>query len=865
VSAPSRRESFYGGTPSLGVDVLGPLRAKVALLAKKINREKQARRGGLIEFVRYFWHVLEPNTPLVEGWALYAICEHLEAVAFGEINRLLITVPPGFCKSLLTDVFFPAWLWAPMNRPGERFVAFSYAASLTERDNGKFRDLLMSAEFQDLWGDRFRLRKIGETKVSNNKTGWKLATSVKGVGTGERGNFVILDDPHSIKEAESDTIRTETVRWFREAMSNRLNNMETDCIIVIMQRSHYQDVAGCILDYDMDYCHLSIEMEFDATRETAGSPNEIGWYDPREQAGELAWPERFPERVCNKLRKDIGPYAWCTPRESPILMGDLSMKSIGDVEVGDEVVGFHTRRGGGKRARLTRAKVLGISRSVQTVVKITFASGQTARCTSDHKWWTGRVDDSHREYAPARDPRYQLRNADGVTTLYRVCPSRLPELDTKQAKLAGWLGGFFDGEGSATLGNRRATSSSVLITFTQTVGKNKKVCDRLEEVLDGLGFDFGYMERSPASLSASHSEWEDRRSYYLKSGAEERGAKRGSRLELNQRFLHIAEPTKWRDRIIDATVNARMFTTEERVVSIEPDGVEEVYGLETTTGNYVVWGLASSNSAQYQQSPTPRGGGILKRDWWRFWGREEALRYGLQWNGGLREFPPMELVIGSLDTAYGEKEENSMCALSVFGIWLDANKNRRAMLMHCWAKHLPLHGEYVEPYPGEAKINYQARRQEKFGLVEWVAHTCKRYKVKRLLIEDKTRGRDVNNELRRLYTRENWGIQLLQPCGDKTSRAHGVVPIFTDGAVWAPSAIDSDTMFTRWADLAIQQCEEFPKSSHNDIVDTITQALNWLRENDLIMRGDEMSAILEDEMTYRPPQDSVAAQYGVAA
>ena len=52
--------------------------------------------GGLYEFVKTFWRVLEPETPMVPGWAMEAICAHLEAVSYGEIIRLLINVPPGF-------------------------------------------------------------------------------------------------------------------------------------------------------------------------------------------------------------------------------------------------------------------------------------------------------------------------------------------------------------------------------------------------------------------------------------------------------------------------------------------------------------------------------------------------------------------------------------------------------------------------------------------------------------------------------------------------------------------------------------------------------------------------------------------------
>ena len=299
-------------------------KANVAEFNRRTNREKQSKRGGLIEFVRYFWKVLEPQTPMVDGWAMEAVCHHLEAITFGETTRLLITVPPGFCKSLLTDVFFPAWEWGPMGLSHLRYVAFSYSASLTERDNGKFRDLIVSPEYQELWGQQYEVIKVGETKISNNKTGWKLASSVGGVGTGERGNRVICDDPHSIKQAESELIRSETTRWFREAMSNRLNDMAADAIIVITQRSHDEDVAGVILSGDFDYCILSIEMELDTSRETFATPNDIGWIDPRtiDEDGEplspescegvLAWPERFPRSVCERTKTVIGPFAWAS-------------------------------------------------------------------------------------------------------------------------------------------------------------------------------------------------------------------------------------------------------------------------------------------------------------------------------------------------------------------------------------------------------------------------------------------------------------------------------------------------------------------------------------------------------------------------
>ena len=150
----------------------------------RLARKRHMGRGGLLRFVKDFWHVLEPQTKFVDGWPLDAICEHLEAITRGDITRLLINVPPGFSKSLLTNVFWPAWEWGPMNMPHMRYVTFSYSSSLTERDNRRFGALVSSIEYQDIYGDRVEIRKLGDKMVSNAKTGWKLASSVGGVGFG---------------------------------------------------------------------------------------------------------------------------------------------------------------------------------------------------------------------------------------------------------------------------------------------------------------------------------------------------------------------------------------------------------------------------------------------------------------------------------------------------------------------------------------------------------------------------------------------------------------------------------------------------------------------------------------------------------
>ncbi len=293
-----------------------------AIREKQIREERRrqsdlgecGRAGGLLAFVRHFWHILEPNTKLVVDMQMEAICLHLEAVARGEIKRLLINVSPGAMKSLLVNVFFPAWLWGPANQPWLRFVTFAYAAYLTERDNIRFRDIIRAAEYQELWSDNFILTAEGQIKPANNHKGWKFSSSMLGVGTGERGDYLLADDLHNIIEGESEAVRSTTVRWSREGMSNRLNDMVEGVIIMIGQRVHEDDVSNAMLVNDLGFVHLCIPFEYDPSRRCANE----WWQDPRAEPNELASPIRFPPGTVAVMKRTLGPYAWASQyQQSP--------------------------------------------------------------------------------------------------------------------------------------------------------------------------------------------------------------------------------------------------------------------------------------------------------------------------------------------------------------------------------------------------------------------------------------------------------------------------------------------------------------------------------------------------------------------
>lgn len=266
-----------------------------------IERELCSR--SLADFAKRAWRVLEPATPLKWGWALDAICLHLEAVTDGRINRLLMNVPPGMMKSLLTGVIWPAWEWGPRGMPETRFLGTSHKEALAVRDSMKCRRLIQSEWYQTLWPTRLTSDQNAKTKFENDATGFREAMAFTSM-TGSRGDRVILDDPLSADDANSDAALEKADLSFTEALPSRVNN-ETSAIVVIMQRLHQRDTSGIILDRKMPYVHLCLPMRFEADRRCV-TPI---FTDPRTYDGELLFPERFGEAQVADLEKTLMAYA----------------------------------------------------------------------------------------------------------------------------------------------------------------------------------------------------------------------------------------------------------------------------------------------------------------------------------------------------------------------------------------------------------------------------------------------------------------------------------------------------------------------------------------------------------------------------
>lgn len=266
--------------------------------------EREACKRSLATFVREAWPVLETDE-YVHGWHVDAICEHLEAITDGDINRLLINIPPGTMKSTLTSVFWPAWEWGPRGLPHYRFIGASHEGSLATRDARKMRLLVTSEWYQERWPVALSRDQSEKINFENEHRGFRQACPVRSM-TGKRGHRIVWDDPHSAEGANSSAEREEAVRIFKETLPTRLVSPKKSAIIIVMQRLHEQDVSGEILAGDYGYEHLMLPMEFERDRRCTTS---IGWSDPRQHEDELLFPGRFPRDVVERDKKAMGTFA----------------------------------------------------------------------------------------------------------------------------------------------------------------------------------------------------------------------------------------------------------------------------------------------------------------------------------------------------------------------------------------------------------------------------------------------------------------------------------------------------------------------------------------------------------------------------
>jgi predicted phage terminase large subunit-like protein len=229
----------------------------------------------------------------------------------------------------------------------------------------------------------------------------------------------------------------------------------------------------------------------------------------------------------------------------------------------------------------------------------------------------------------------------------------------------------------------------------------------------------------------------------------------------------------------------------------------EYWKLEELEAVKMSIGLSKWN-AQWQQQPTNDEGAILKRQWWKIWGKMDP--------------PPVDYIIQSYDTAYSKKETSDYSAITTWGVFYpDSDSGPNIILLNV------LKGRWDFP---------ELKRVAKDEYTYW--------KPDNVLIEAKATGITLQQELRRMGI----PVTMYSPGGrragqDKIARANSVAPILESGMVWVPE--------TEWAEELVEECAAFPNGDNDDLVDSTTQALMRFRAGNFISLGTDESDDAADE------------------
>jgi predicted phage terminase large subunit-like protein len=205
--------------------------------------------------------------------------------------------------------------------------------------------------------------------------------------------------------------------------------------------------------------------------------------------------------------------------------------------------------------------------------------------------------------------------------------------------------------------------------------------------------------------------------------------------------------------------------------------------------------------AQYMQEPTSEVSAIVKREWWQIWEHDDP--------------PYCDFTIQSWDTAFLKHERADYSACTTWGVFYqpdDTGVNQaNIILLNCFKK----------------RMEFPELKKEAFE--HW-----KEWDPDAFIVEAKASGAPLIFELRSMGI----PVQEFTPTkgNDKIARLNSVADIFASGRVWVPN--------THWAEELVEEVASFPSGEHDDLVDSMTQALLRFRRGGFLrLQSDEPDEI----------------------
>jgi len=260
-------------------------------------------KNDLPSFIGKTLSTVDPGATYLPNWHIDLIAEYLEAARRGEINRLIINMPPRSLKSVCVSVAWPVWLIG--HEPHTRILAASYASSLSIKHSLDCRLTITSPWYRRIFPEvQLAPDQNEKRKFMTTARGFRLATSVGGSTTGEGGNFLIIDDPLNPAQAMNEHWRNRVNQWFEHTFASRLDDKQKGVIVLVMQRLHEHDLTGYLLAKG-GWRHVCLPAVA-----TKAEMHDFGRVYKERAIGELLHPARENAILIERARIELGSGAF---------------------------------------------------------------------------------------------------------------------------------------------------------------------------------------------------------------------------------------------------------------------------------------------------------------------------------------------------------------------------------------------------------------------------------------------------------------------------------------------------------------------------------------------------------------------------
>lgn len=244
-------------------------------------------RSALIDFTTLFNKGYTPN------WHHRQIAEKLEAVMRGEIDRLIITMPPRHGKSTLSTIGFPAYFIG--HKPDKQIMTISYNDELAKKFGREVRELIKEPAYNIMFDVELAEDSQAKNRFHTKQGGVYLASGIMGSLTGMGADILLIDDPIKNKEeADSQAHRDKIYDWFTSTAYTRLE--KNGAVILIQTRWHEDDLAGRLIAEGgwehLDLPAIAIEDE------------------EHRKKGEALWSEKYDEESLQRIKSAISARDW---------------------------------------------------------------------------------------------------------------------------------------------------------------------------------------------------------------------------------------------------------------------------------------------------------------------------------------------------------------------------------------------------------------------------------------------------------------------------------------------------------------------------------------------------------------------------